>query len=94
MKKMYALIACMTVCGAALFAQGRRALYAHFIQLPRRVKMKKNVFVVGIVSTALIIGFFLTSCAGSPSPDLGVYDASVSEDQQVTLEIAGGLKVV
>lgn len=55
--------------------------------------MKKNVFAVGIVSTALIIVSFVTSCASSP-PDLGVYDASVSEDQLVILEIAGGLKVV
>lgn len=43
----------------------------------------------------LIIGFSLNGCASSttPSPDLGVYDSSVSEDQLCVLEIAGGLKV-
>lgn len=53
--------------------------------------MKKNVFVVGIISMALVMGFILAGCAGTP-PDLGVY-GNVSDDQLCTLEIAGGLQV-
>lgn len=54
--------------------------------------MKKRVFVIGIISIALVIGFFLVGCAGAP-PHLGTY-GNTSEDQVCTLEIAGGLKVV
>ena len=61
-------------------------------------KMKKALFFCGIM---LITGLFLAGCGILPDrntgsvagPDLGIYDQSVAEDQLVTLEIAGGLKV-
>jgi len=56
--------------------------------------MKKSIFSWGIISTMLVIGLSLAGCASTKvSPDLGTYDPSVTEDQLVTLEIAGGLKV-
>jgi hypothetical protein len=57
------------------------------------MKMKKSIFVLGIISIALIMGFFLTGCAGAPPPPV-TFDSSIPEDQLCILEIAGGLKVV
>ncbi|MCL2722598.1 MAG: hypothetical protein FWD47_14810 [Treponema sp.] len=61
-----------------------------------RNKLKAIQMIAGIVVLITIIGFAVTACGStsSASPNLGVYDQSVSEDQLVTLEIAGGLKVV
>ncbi len=58
--------------------------------------MKKNVFLVWVVSIVLVVGFLISGCGSTPSSfsELGIYDSNISEDQLVTLEIAGGLKVV
>jgi hypothetical protein len=58
------------------------------------MKMKRNVFLVGIIGMMLIIGFSLTGCVSNPVRDIGVYETSIPEDQYCTLEIAGGLQVI
>jgi hypothetical protein len=69
MKKVYALLICMTVWGAALFAQGRRALNANLTNFTnRRVKtMRKNNICSWVISMALVMGFVLAGCGSSPA---------------------------
>ena len=55
--------------------------------------MKKGLIIFKIINMVLVIGFILSAYA-STGNDIGIYDLSVPEDQLVTLEIAGGLKVV
>jgi predicted small secreted protein len=38
------------------------------------MEMKKSIFVLGIISIALIMGFFLTGCATAPQDKELVYE--------------------
>jgi hypothetical protein len=57
------------------------------------MKMKKSVFVIGIISMVLVIGFFLTGCSSSPRVTYDYMDNSVQLEEHIGLQIHTELSI-